>query len=642
MNRDIEREISDKTGESMPIIFPVVETVAEMPNALFIVDAETYTILDYNQYARDIFVIPGRDLQGSDCRTSVCHDQTNCAFNKNNPGKLVPAETLIRREGKEMYMWRSCHETVLQGKKYIIVSIFDLRSLREAEIEILQHEKHLEVLYENSNVGMILVDMNGHFFQVNKAYCEMVHYSEEELLSGKVTVTHPDDIETSDQVFDRLRSGKISKNVMEKRYVHKDGHVIYALHSSSVIRDHSGEPLYFIIQTQDITHLKTALLHATESDRLKTHFLQNLSHEVRTPANAIFGFYELLKSPSVTESERDEYMKYILGGVEQFMKIVGDVVDISKIEARQFDLDYSVFSINTLMQELHDDYHRKHNEQCTSGVDFSMFLPAISTDVMLESDLVRVKQILKNLLDNAFKFTTYGHITLGCHVLPEKEIIIFIKDSGCGIPKDKIDLVFGKFRQADESSTRKHGGLGLGLSLSKEIAGLLGGRLWLTSDQGEGTSVFLALPYKGNARIVNVDFTNKQEYEIPDLTGITVLIAEDVDNNFYVLDRFLSRTYATVLRARNGLEAVDMCRGENKIDLVLMDIQMPIINGYEASREILKIRPGIPIIAQTAYSIDFDEHNALEAGCVAYMVKPLNMQEVYALIRKHVKLPGKH
>ena len=605
-------------------------------NALFIIDPETNIVLDGNQHAMELFGIPGNHIIGSDCQSLVCNNRTDCAFGKNNPGKLFPSEAVLRKNGKDLHLLRSCYETLIQGKKYIIVSILNLQSLREAQIEILQHEKHLEGLYENSNVGMILLDMNGHFFQVNKAYCEMVHYSEEELLSGKVTVTHPDDQEKTDDILDQLRSGEISRNVMEKRYVRKDKQVIYALHSSSVIQDHSGKPLYFIIQTQDITHLKTALLKATESDRLKTHFLQNLSHEVRTPANAIFGFYELLKSPSLTASERDEYMKYILGGVEQFMKIVNEVVDISKIEARQFDIERSVFSVTTMMQELHEDYHRRYNELCTSVVDFNVFMPAVSIDVLLESDLARVKQVLKNLLDNSFKFTTFGNITLGCHVLPEKEIIFFIKDSGSGIPKEKIDLVFRKFRQGDESSTRKHGGLGLGLTLSKEIAVLLGGRLWLASDPGEGTSVFFALPYKGNAGMLNAFGKENQEYDIPDLTGRTILIAEDVDNNFFVLERFLSRINATILRARNGLEAIELCRSEKQIDLVFMDIQMPIINGYDATREILRTKPEMPVIAQTAYSIDFDEHNAIDAGCVAYLVKPLNMQEVYSLMRKHL------
>ncbi|MCX6242818.1 MAG: PAS domain S-box protein [Bacteroidetes bacterium] len=612
-----------------------------MHNALLIVDPETNTILDGNQFAKDLFGTPGKDLIGSKCKSAVCDINTDCISEKNHPGKLYPCEDVIRNKGKDLHMMRSCYETVLQGKKYIIVSIYDMHPLRDAEMEIELQKKHLESIYENSTVGIILLDMNGRFFQVNKAYCEMLYYSEEELLSGKVTVTHRDDIEASDQMLARLRSGETARNIMEKRYIRKDGQVIFALHNTAIIRDHAGEPLYFLIQTQDITHLKTALLKAMESDQLKTHFLQNLSHEVRTPANAIFGFYELLKSTALTDSERDEYMHYILGGVEQFMKIMVNIVDISKIEAGQFDVDRSAFNVNALLLDLHREYLRKHETLCSSGVDFTVFFPGGSTDIQLESDLVRVNQILINLLDNAFKFTTFGHITLGYHVLPDIEIIFFVKDSGSGIPKDKLDLVFQKFRQGDESGNRKYGGLGLGLTLSKEIASLLGGRLWLTSEEGKGTSVFLALPYNGNTGMANTAEMKMQVYDIPDLSGITILVAEDVDNNFFVLDRFLLKTNAKIMRARNGLEAIDICRKEKQIDLILMDIQMPIINGYDAAREILKIKPGIPIIAQTAYSVDFDKQNAIEAGCIAYMVKPLNMQEVFSTILKHVTLPDK-
>ncbi|MCX6286610.1 MAG: PAS domain S-box protein [Bacteroidetes bacterium] len=612
--------------------------IADIPNALLIIDPETHTILDGNQHAKDLFGGQGKNLAGSDCQTIVCDNPANCPFRENNSVKLSPSETIIRKDGKDIHVIKSFHETVLDGKRYIIENIYDLQLLREAEIEIIQQEKHLKGIYENATVGMVLLDMNGNFFQVNKAFCEMLQYSEEELLSRKLTVTHPDDLESSEYILAQLRSGKISRNIMEKRYVRKDGQLIFVLHNASVMRDHEGNPLYFLIQAQDITYLKTALLKAMESYQLKTHFLQNLSHEVRTPANAIFGFWELMKSPSITESERDEYMNHLQGGVEQFMKIINDIVDMSKIETRQFELHHSVFDVNTMVSELHREYHRKFYELCTAGVDFTVFMPSDSFDLKLESDFGRVKQILKNLLDNAFKFTTFGQITIGCHILPEKEIILFVKDSGIGIPKEKLNLIFGKFRQGDESSTRKYGGLGLGLTLSKEIAELLGGRLWLTSEYGNGTSVFLALPYKGNAFAVNTAPMEKQEYDIPDLTGKTILIAEDVDNNFLVLDRFLVKSNARILRARNGLEAIEICRNETQIDLVLMDVQMPVINGYEATREILRMKPGIPVIAQTAYSVDFDEQSAVTAGCIAYMVKPLNMHEVFSLVSKYVTL----
>ncbi len=498
-------------------------------------------------------------------------------------------------------------------------------------------EELLQAIYENASVGMALLDMDGNFFQVNPAMCEMMQYTSEELLSRQFTVTHPDDLERSEFVLAQLKEGKIRKNIMEKRYVRKDGSVIYALHNLSLIRDSSGNPYLFIIQAQDITHLKNTLRRAVEADNLKTTFLQNLSHEVRTPANAIFGFYELLKEPNCSPEEQKSYLSLIQNGVEQFIFILNNIVDISKVETHQLVLKKTPCDIRGLLRDVFATWSEKFNTEKNSGVEFTFFMIETPDPVFVDCDAGRLKQALDFLLDNAYKFTKFGRVTLGCHVLPEKEVILFVKDSGIGIPREKQEFIFNKFRQGDESASRQYGGLGLGLTLAREFITLQGGKLWLQSAPDQGTSVYCSLPYKGKKPLTDEPRIAHPPVPVLDLTGRTILIAEDTDNNYRVLEVWLKKTGARLIRARNGLEAIETCHHDKTIDLVLMDIQMPIVNGYSATREILAFRPGLPVIAQTAYSLDFDERNAFEAGCVAYLIKPLDITSLFDVIKAHIR-----
>ncbi|MCK9218711.1 MAG: PAS domain S-box protein [Bacteroidales bacterium] len=526
----------------------------------------------------------------------------------------------------------------MQQKEYSL----DITNQAKDNIELQHHEDLLTAIFGNASVGMALLDMNGNFYQVNQALCEMLQYTEEELLSRKYTVTHPDDLERSEFVMAQLKSGKIRKNVMEKRYVRKDGSIIYALHNLSMIQNHDGNPYLFIVQAQDITHIKAALLKAVQSDDLKTTFLQNLSHEIRTPANAILGFFQLMKDPICSMEEKMEYIDMIKHGIEQFISILNSILDISKVETHQLPIKKEITDLRTLLHEVFSTYSTIFNTLNLPGIDFTFFMTETPEPILVECDGQRVKEALGFLLENSFKFTKFGWITLGCHIIPEKEVIMFVKDSGIGIPKEKQEFILNKFRQGDESSTRQYGGLGLGLTLAREFITLQGGRLWLQSEPGQGTSVYCSLPYSSNKSFSIMGHTPLPPVEIIDLTGKSILIAEDTDSNYTVLERWLKKTNARVIWAKNGLEAIEICHRDDSINMILMDLQMPIVNGYEATRNILGFRQGLPIIAQTAYSLDFDEHRALEAGCVAYLAKPIDISYLFSLIKKHLLEPKSH
>jgi len=526
-------------------------------------------------------------------------------------------------------------EITLDGKRYLVECKPGPPEQNMAGTGLNDHKELLLAVYENASVGMALLDMNGNFFQVNQALCEMVQYTEEELLSRRFVLTHPDDLERSEFVMAQLKAGKIRKNIMEKRYIRKDGTCIFALHNISLIRDKNGNPYLFIVQAQEITKMKEALQKAVQADHLKNTFLQNLSHEIRTPANAIFGFFQLMKDPVCSLEDKMEYIDQIRSGIEQFMLILNNIIDISKIETHQFHVSKEVHDIRALLSMLFASYSAKFNALDLQGIEFSFFITETAEPVMVECDKQRLTEALGFLLDNAFKFTKFGHITLGCHIISGKEVIMFVKDTGIGISKEKQEYIFNKFRQGDESSTRQYGGLGLGLTLAREFIVLQGGRMWLQSELDKGTSVYCSLPFHEKRSAIQPGH-DATAYEMIDLSGKSILVAEDTDSNFILLSRWLRKANARVIWAKNGLEAIEICHHDDTIDMILMDLQMPIVNGYEATRDILGFRPGLPIIAQTAYSLDFNERRALEAGCVAYLPKPLNITSLFTAIKKHL------
>jgi PAS domain S-box-containing protein len=604
---------------------------------IMLIDPQTHLVVDINDTAVTILGIPREVILGHECTSSACMGiGYGCPFLSGVNIEGHPGRRQVEKADDVVPVLRSFSKIVIDGKPFIAECLIDITDGKDAEIELKYHEDLLRAVYENASVGMAILDMNGNFYQVNRALCEMLWYTEEELLSHKYTVTHPDDLVRSEHVLAQLKTGSIHKNIMEKRYVRKDGSIIYALHNVSLIRDNIGNPYLFIIQAQDITYLKESLQKAVEADNLKTTFLQNLSHEVRTPANAIIGFYELMKDPECNQEEKTEYIDLIRNGVEQFISILNNIVDISKIETSQLPVKKEIIDVNRFIREVYNKYSAKINMENHPGVEFSLYMMDIPNTVFIEGDEIRLKQALDFLLDNAFKFTRVGTVTLGCHINSQKEVLFFVTDTGIGIPPEKQEYIFNKFRQGDESGTRQFGGLGLGLTLARDFITLQGGKLWLKSEPDKGTSVYCSMPITGEKTRPKKGRADISSLGIIDLTGKSILIAEDTDSNYTVLERWLKKTNARIIRARNGLEAIEMCHHDDTINLVLMDLQMPVVNGYDATTEILGFRPGLPIIAQTAYSLDFDEHKAIEIGCVAYFSKPLDLSDLLAVIKKHL------
>jgi PAS domain S-box-containing protein len=391
--------------------------------------------------------------------------------------------------------------------------------------------------------------------------------------------------------------------------------------------------------THTAEELKAAKEKAEESDRLKSMFLSNMSHDIRTPMNAIVGFSEMLQDPDLTREERNRFLDIIINSGDALLRLINDIIDISKIEAGQLKIIKSDFSLNEMLSDLYLSFSEEMSRNKIADIKLILNKQYPEKDFVLHSDIVRFIQMFSNLLGNALKFTDSGIIEFGYTIPDPKVFRFFVRDTGIGIPPDKTDLIFERFGQIEETQERNKGGTGLGLTISKSLAELLGGAMWVESEVGIGTTFFFTLPLASGMSAHNLPSESTQDWinSTLDWSDKVILVAEDVDSNYFLIQTILSKTRVNLIWAKNGQEAHEMCRNNFDIDLVLMDIQMPIMSGYDATREIKKIRPSLPIIAQTAYAMSGEKEKTMEAGCDDYIPKPLKKRELISKIYRFLQ-----
>ncbi len=369
---------------------------------------------------------------------------------------------------------------------------------------------------------------------------------------------------------------------------------------------------------------------AEESNRLKTSFLHNISHEIRTPLNAIIGFSGLLGSPALEQDRKNEYISIINQSNNQLLSIIDDIINISHIEAGQMKISADRTDINVILSNL---YHQYLPVSEKTGIDFRIQNTCPDNEAPIITDESKVIRILTNLLNNAFKFTNKGSVELGCSHSKEK-LEFYVKDTGPGIPKTEHQRIFERFYQIENSTAKLYGGMGLGLAIADAYAKLLGGHFSLDSAPGKGSRFAFAIPYvnAGNENTVQqVSIAGSGEHK----GKKTILVAEDEDSSYAFIQAVLNPLQYKVIRAANGSEAVEICSKHSDIDLVLMDIRMPIKNGYESTEEILRFRPELPIVAQTAYGYASDRNTAFAKGCVDYITKPFSKDQLISVVRKY-------
>ena len=382
------------------------------------------------------------------------------------------------------------------------------------------------------------------------------------------------------------------------------------------------------------TELEKAIAKAQESERLKTAFLANMSHEIRTPLNSILGFSELL-SPDLEEEKFDDYGEIIRNSGSQLLQIINDILDFSKLESNQLPLFSSLCNINKIMQEIYSIQRQNKKLRKSNAIHFKVPQIDLSNDIFLKTDPGRLKQILNNLINNAIKFTKSGFVEFGYSLKTGKKDVIefYVKDTGIGISETKQETIFERFVQIENFSVKE--GNGLGLSICKGLVELLGGDIWIESKLNEGSCFYFTLPFSDKGEINLPEKIEHDKGKLP-LQGRKVFIAEDnVDSSTYLKEVLLPE--GMIVKSVLDGELLLKLLKEDIPDLILLDINMPVKNGYETITEIRESGLTMPVIAQTAYAMPEERSAILAAGCTEYISKPIQRQELLSVIRKVLK-----
>nr|NQU94170.1 PAS domain S-box protein [Bacteroidota bacterium] len=395
---------------------------------------------------------------------------------------------------------------------------------------------------------------------------------------------------------------------------------------------------------QMLEDLMNALEKARESDRLKSAFLANMSHEIRTPMNGIMGFAELLKEPDLTGEEQKKYISVIENSGERLLNIINDLIDISKIEAGQIEVTYSQTNIYGQFDYIYNFFKPAAEKK---GLQFSINNRLTVNEAIINTDRQKLYAILSNLVKNAIKYTNEGSVEIGCKIADVEthgdasQLQFYVKDTGIGIYRNRQEAIFDRFVQADIEDKKAMEGAGLGLSITKAYVEMLGGKIWVESNPDgyrgeEGSAFYFTIPYiakTSEKKVMDTIATGEDEKTLA--KQLKILLAEDEETSNLLITIMLSKISCEILHAKTGNDAVELCRIHPDLDLVLMDIKMPEMDGYEATRQIRQFNKDLIIFAQTAYGQTGDRAKAIKAGCNDYISKPIKKDKLMALIQKY-------
>ena len=558
-----------------------------------------------------------------------------------------------------------CSRITIKGKHFLHSIVYDITERKKAEEQVVKLKKGIE----QSPAIVIIADINGNVEYVNPKFVEVTGYSVEEVLGKNPRILksgyHPDEVYKI--MWDTILAGSDWKGELLNKK--KNGDLYWESTSISPIRNENGKIKYFIAVKEDITERKQIELElyerdlklkeqnqeyqaineeltesnerirainkelifareiAEENDRLKSAFLANMSHELRTPMNGIIGFAELLKRPQMTDEDRISYTKIIEQSGQRLLELINNLIDISKIESGQVKAIINTVEVSTELNHLYSFFRLEaENKGLCLILNGGKELPELS----LATDKQKFISVITNLIKNAIKFTSKGTIDFGFDI-GQDDVEFWVSDTGMGIPKKFQNRIFERFVQGDTSLSRPYEGAGLGLAISKSYVELLGGKIYFESEEGSGTSFFFTLPLSKSKKYNKKGYNDSKEIEITN-KNLTVLIAEDDKYSMAYLRSLMEPYVKKIYMAETGQKALDIARAKQNIDLILMDVRLPDINGLDVTRTIREFNPSVKIIAQSAFALPEDKLAAKKVGCNDYVVKPIIPNDLYQSI----------
>lgn len=499
------------------------------------------------------------------------------------------------------------------------------------------------LLLSTANDRISYYDYEGNLKFANPAFYSVIGLDSSAYNSVTPTeIIHPDDYDFLQKKADGLTEKGCFES--EVRLRHQNGHYLTLSNKSVIVKSDSGEKLGYLSIDRDIAMLKKvhadlvkANVDSEASNRLKSSFLANISHEIRTPLNSVVGFSNLLLADNITKEVREEYIEHINHNSEKLLQIIGDIIDLSRLESSQIEISYEETSLASIINEIVEDTRQiiRRNEK---PILLNVKNQFEENGDLIFTDRVWLKRVLNHLMDNAVKFTLDGSIEFS-YKKEDDKIVFKIKDTGIGIKNENLSHIFEEFRQEVGGHHRPFEGLGIGLTLAKEVIERMGGKIFVKSEKGVGSEFSFSIPYRpaGSTRIKYQDAGISNFINPIDWSSKKCLIVDDNKDVLIYLNRILSDTGVSILMARSGYEAIELVKSTPDIDVVLLDMQMPEMNGIEATKEIRKIRKNIPIIAQTAFVFEDDKDIVIEAGCDACLIKPIRKDHLITIMSSFVK-----
>jgi PAS domain S-box-containing protein len=486
---------------------------------------------------------------------------------------------------------------------------------------------------------LILLDQEANILTVNNATLDSLQFEKKELEGKSIAVLFQDD-NYKKYILEKITKEEVLIN-HNSNFLTKTGKIIPVIYSGSPLKNENGIMIGTVIIARDITGLiqkeKELIIardKAEESDRLKSAFLANMSHEIRTPMNGILGFADLLKAPNITAETQQNYIRIIEKSGVRLLNIINDIVDISKIESGQMEVNMKESNINEQIEYIYTFFKPEVEGK---GMQFSFKNSLPLKEAIIITDHEKIFAILTNLVKNAIKYSNEGSIEFGYDKRGEY-LEFFVNDTGIGIPEDRQDAIFERFIQANIVDKMARQGAGLGLSISKAYVEALGGEIWVNSKEGKGSIFYFTIPYntEPHAKSDITTFVSNEGKEVK-IRNLKILIVEDDETSNLLISIMIEKISREILHAKSGFEAIELCHNKPDIDLVLMDIQMPAMNGYKATQQIRQFNKDVIIIAQTAFGLLGDREKAIEAGCNDYISKPVVKDNLLALIQKYFK-----